>query len=286
MDPQVYCQDIASKSGSSFYYSFLFLPKAQKQAMVALYAYCREIDDCVDEIKDKHVATTKINWWADETLRMFEGKAQHPITKALAVHLKTFPWPKEYFLELIRGMRVDLDGPMFETFDDLEDYCYCVASCVGLLSTYVFGFKNQQTLTYAKHLGKALQLINIIRDLGEDLRRSRIYLPEEELCQYGLQREKLLSFGYDDKALKPLLSDLAQRARAFYKLALDTLPLEDRKAQKSGLIMADIYLRLLDVIEEEDFKVLNQKIKLTPARKIWQAIKTSRKEKKQCKRTQ
>lgn len=282
MDPQAYCQEIATKSKSSFYTSFLFLPKAQKQAMVALYAYCRKVDDCVDEIADKAVASTQLKWWQQETQNLFTGQAQHPITKALATHHKQFHWPSQYFMELLRGMAIDLHGPMFATFDELEDYCYCVASCVGILSTYIFGFSKPETLTYAKHLGTSLQLINIIRDLGEDLRRGRLYLPREDLIEYGIEPNKLMQFEYDDEALKPYLQSLAKKSRQFYQMALEQLPNEDRKNQRSALIMAQIYHELLDVIEQDNFAVLNQKIKLTPGAKLWQAFKTIRKERKAC----
>ncbi len=282
MNPQAYCQEIASKSGSSFYTSFLFLPKAQKEAMVALYAYCRKVDDCVDEIANPEVALSQLKWWQHETAEMFQNNPQHPISKALVHHNVAFQWPQIYFQELLRGMHIDLQGPSFQTFDCLEDYCYCVAGTVGSLSTYVFGFSDLKTLTYAKHLGTSLQLINIIRDIGEDLRRGRIYLPEEDMCEYGITRSKLLSFQYKDKDLEPLLAYLAKLSREFYEKALDILPKHDRKNQQTALIMAQIYHQLLDLIEEEKFCVLNQKIKLTPARKIWLALKTIRTEKKAC----
>ncbi|HET9843380.1 MAG TPA: presqualene diphosphate synthase HpnD [Gammaproteobacteria bacterium] len=280
MDPQTYCNHKAYQSGSSFYYSFLFLPKPQKEAMLALYAYCREIDDVVDEIKDPLVASKTLSWWHDETERLFQGSPQHPVTKALFVHLQSVAWPKSLFYDLLTGMSTDLQDPYFETFQDLERYCYCVAGSVGILSTYVFSFQNPSTLEYAKHLGTCLQLINIVRDLGEDLRRNRVYLPEEDLLHFKLSRHKLLNLEYSAKDLQPLLTLQANRAKNFFELAMRHLSSHDRKHQKAGLIMANIYLKLLQLLEQEKFEVLEKKIKLTPLKKLWIAWQTLRKEKK------
>ncbi len=284
MDPQDYCQQKAVQSGSSFYYSFLFLPKSQKEAMVALYAYCREVDDVVDEISDKDVAEKTLAWWQQETNNMFQGSPSHPVTKALSSHMQTIPWSNDLFEDLLRGMRHDLHPAFFQTFEELEDYCYCVAGTVGLLSTHVFGFSNAKTLRYAKSLGTSLQLINIIRDLGEDLRRDRIYLPLEDLKRFEIDPNKLLNREYKHEQLRPLLAFEAQRARHFYQKALSELPMEDRKQQKAGLIMAAIYHKLLDTIEKDGFAVLDQKTKLTPFRKLMIAWSTLRKEKRLCKK--
>lgn len=280
MDPQHYCQEKAVKSGSSFYYSFLCLPKPQKQAMVALYAYCREVDDVVDEIPEKQVAQQKLAWWQHETRRLFQGTPQHPVTKALAQHRRQYPWPNDLFEDLLRGMTMDLQEKTFETFEDLEDYCYCVAGTVGRLSTYVFGYHDQATLNYAKDLGTSLQLINIIRDLGEDLRRGRLYLPLEDLHRFDINPQQLLALDYTAKELHPLLAFEAQRARQFYDKALKGLSSKDRPMQKAGLVMAEIYLQLLKTIEADNFDVLHQKIKLTPIKKLWIAWRTLRREKK------
>lgn len=280
MDPQTYCNQKAYQSGSSFYYSFLFLPKPKKEAMLALYAYCREIDDVVDEIKDPLVASKTLTWWHDETERLFHGSPQHPVTKALKLHMQAIAWPKSLFFDLLVGMHTDLQDPYFETFQELEHYCYCVAGSVGILSTYIFSFQNPSTLEYAKHLGTCLQLINIVRDLGEDLRRNRVYLPEEDLQHFKLSRQKLLNLEYSAADLQPLLILQANRARNFYHLAMHHLSKQDRKQQKAGLIMANIYLELLHLLEKEKFDVLTKKIKLTPLKKFWIAWQTLRKEKK------
>lgn len=283
MTPEEYCQDKAAKSGSSFYYSFMFLPREQRSAITALYAFCREVDDVVDETSDEQIARTKLNWWRDEIGRLFNEQAQHPVTRALSVSIKNFNLPAEHFLEIIDGMEMDLDYDSYPSFKELSLYCHRVASIVGLMAAEIFGFKDRSTHKYAHNLGMAFQLTNILRDVHEDLQRGRLYIPLDELEQHNVSTEDLLKGNYSE-GVKALLSQQADRARHYYQLAFDSLSENDRYPQRSGLIMAAIYLATLDEIEKDGCRVLTQRISLTPLRKLWLAWKTARQEKKRFRR--
>jgi 15-cis-phytoene synthase len=280
MTPNAYCKQKAAQSGSSFYYSFLFLPTEKRLAMTALYAFCREVDDIVDSAKEINIAQQKIKWWSEEIDRLFENKAQHPITKALQPFIKLYNWDKQWFKDLLYGMRMDLEHRDYETFEELEQYCYYVAGIVGILSTHIFGFTDEKTLTFSKNLGIALQLINITRDLREDANRNRVYLPEQDLKTVGLSRSAILDQSAPLPALQQVLQMQADRARHYAKIAFDSLPESDRYAQVSGLMMSEIYFELLKSIEDSKFQVLTHRISLTPIRKLWIAWKTARREKK------
>ena len=268
-----YCQQKAAASGSSFYYSFLFLPAERRQAIMALYAFCREVDDVVDECDDPTVARAKLAWWRMEVAAMYDGRASHPVTQSLAVALTRFSLPQEHLLEIIDGMEMDLDHARYATFKDLHLYCYRVASVVGLLAAEIFGYRDRQTLKYAHDLGLAFQLTNIIRDVGEDARRGRIYLPVEELERFHVPAADLLQSRYSDN-FRALMDFQVHRALAYYDKAMAQLPAGDRQAQKAGLVMAAIYRSTLDEIVRDGCQVLNQRISLTPIRKLWIASKT------------
>ncbi len=270
-----YCRNKAAKSGSSFYYSFLFLPPVQRQAIMALYAFCREVDDTVDECTDKDIANQKLEWWNEEIERTFEGMPQHPIGKALQAANTHFSLPQSLFVEILAGMKMDLSYQGYQTFEDLRLYCHCVASAPGLLAAEIFGFTEAATREYAKNLGIAFQLVNIIRDVGEDANRARLYIPEDEIAQFSLTPQDILEKKYSEN-FTALMQYQAKRARTYYQAALDMLPEVDKYAQRSGLIMAEIYFTLLLEIEKTNFKVLHQRIGLTPLRKLWLAWKTAR----------
>jgi len=274
MTPNEYCKEKAAASGSSFYYSFLFLPKAKRQAITALYAFCREVDDIADECKDVSVARIKLAWWRTEIGNLYAGNPQHPVSKALAEAINHYQLDQEHFLEIIDGMEMDLDQNRYADFKQLQLYCYRVASVVGLLSVQIFGFKNRKTLKYAHDLGMALQLTNIIRDVGEDARRNRIYLPLDELKKFGVTEAQIFNSQGSDK-IKELLEFQIERAETFYDRALRELPAEDRKTQRTGLMMAAIYRTLLREIKADNpTQVLNARISLPPLRKFWLAWKT------------
>ena len=272
-DPHAYCQEKASSSGSSFYYSFMFLPPERRQAITALYAFCREVDDVVDECHDLQVAQTKLDWWRNEVRQVFGGQPQHPVGQALKDVIQRFPLPMEQLLEIIDGMQMDLSQTRYLDWKALNLYCYRVASVVGLLSAEIFGYTNRQTLKYAHDLGLAFQLTNIIRDVGEDARRGRIYLPVDELQRFNVPARQILDAKHSDN-FRELMAFQAARARQLYDQAFAQLPAEDRKAQRPGLIMAAIYRTLLDEIEADGFLVLDRRTSLTPLRKIWIAGRT------------
>jgi len=279
MKPQEYCQDKAAKSGSSFYYSFRFLPEKQRDAIIALYAFCREVDDIVDEINDENVARTKLDWWRKEINNLFHATPSHPVAKALQHHIKSFNLAEEYFYEIIDGMEMDLNCNAYETQTELTLYCYRVASVVGLLSVEIFGYENRQTLKYAHELGLAFQMTNIIRDVYEDAMRGRVYLPKEDLDKFGVSYEDLEKQQTSDNIIE-LLKFEKKKAVEHYKKAFEYLPEEDRYTQRSGIIMADIYQATLNEIESDGFRVLEHRVSLTPLRKLWIAWKTARREKK------
>ncbi len=272
-DPHAYCQEKAAASGSSFYYSFMFLPPERRQAIIALYAFCREVDDVVDECQDPQIAQTTLDWWRHQVGLIYEGTPQHPVGQALKDVIQRFNLPRELLLEVIDGMQMDLQQTRYLDWKALNLYCYRVASVVGLLSAEIFGYTNRQTLKYAHDLGLAFQLTNIIRDVGEDARRGRIYLPINELQQFGVPAKQILDGQYSD-GFRELMAFQAKRARQLYEQAFAQLPAEDRKAQRPGLIMAAIYRTLLDEIEADGFQVLDRRTSLTPLRKIWLAGKT------------
>ena len=270
-----YCQQKAAASGSSFYYSFLFLPQQRRNAITALYAFCREVDDIVDECSEPDIARVKLQWWREEIQRLFQDKPQHPVTQSLVQYIYEFDLAEEYFQEIIDGMAMDLEQTQYQDFKQLSLYCYRVASVVGLLSASIFGYQDRHTLDYAKDLGMAFQLTNILRDVREDAERGRIYIPLDELHEFGVA-PAALSNGVTTPAMQLLFQHQAQRARAFYRSARAELPDVDIYAQRSGLIMAAIYEKILDAIEANDYRVLEQRIRIAPLRKLWIAWRAAR----------
>ena len=278
MDPNEYCQEKAAKSGSSFYYSFRFLPEAQRQAITALYAFCREVDDVVDECTDEGIARTKLQWWKNEIAMAYEGQPSHPVVQALVEPIERYGLALEHFQEIIDGMEMDLDYDAYPSFTELSLYCYRVASVVGLMSAEIFGYEDRRTLKYAHDLGLAFQLTNIIRDVREDALRGRVYLPQDELKRFGVTNEQLRD-GIASEGLNQLLEFQAQRAEGYYEKALGELPEVDRFRQRSGLIMARIYRTTLHEIQQDGYRVLEHRVSLTPLRKLWLAWNTARREK-------
>jgi 15-cis-phytoene synthase len=273
MSPDEYCQQKTAQSGSSFYYSFLFLPPERRRAITALYAFCREVDDTVDDASDQSVARIKLAWWRNEVTQMYSGTPTHPVMLALKPHIEPYDLKQEHLQAIIDGMEMDLDQSRYLDYPNLKKYCWHVAGVVGILSASIFGVTNPQTLKYAETLGLAFQLTNIIRDVGEDARKGRIYLPINELQQYGVTAADLLNARHSEK-FEALMKFQADRAQTLYDEAFALLPKEDRRAQRPGLRMAAIYRTLLDEIERDGFHVLTQKISLTPLRKLWLAWKT------------
>jgi len=275
MTPDEYAQQKTAQSGSSFYYSFMFLPPPRRRGITALYAFCREVDDVVDRAVDPVVARLKLAWWRQEVAAVYAGAPQHPVARALVPIVREFELPQAHLQTIIDGMTMDLEHARYLDFAALETYCHRVAGVVGLLSAQVFGHDHPSTLGYARDLGVAFQLTNIVRDVGEDARRGRVYLPQDDLARFGVPASALTTSVVTPE-FRALMAFEAQRARAWYDRAFAQLDPGDRHAQRPGLIMAAIYRTLLDEIERDGFNVLDRRIALTPLRKLWIAWKTAR----------
>lgn len=273
MTPDEYCQQKTAASGSSFYQGFRYLPPDQRRAITAVYAFCREVDDVVDDCHDPQVAAAKLDWWRAEITGLPDKTGNHPVTQALASASQAFSLPLEQFEEILDGMEMDLTQARYPDFKALNLYCHRVAGVVGQLSARIFGYQDRQTLKYAHELGVALQLTNIIRDVGEDARRGRIYIPVEDLERFGVPARDILA-GQSSEAFLQLMAFQAERAEQHYERAMALLPDGDRKAQRPGLIMAAIYHTLLDEIRKDGYRVLEYRIALPMARKLWIAWKT------------
>ena len=272
MSPEQYVQEKAAASGSSFYYAFLFLPPERRAAITAFYAFCREIDDVVDEVSDPMVAQQKLLWWRTEVQAAFAGRAQHPALQALMPHVPHFGIAQSSLQSVIEGCEMDLSQTRYLDYPGLSRYCHLVAGVVGEVSARIFGQTDDATTAYAHTLGQALQLTNIIRDVGEDALRGRIYLPVNELQQFDVKAHEILNRVPSDRFLA-LMRFQAERAQGLYDQALALLPDADRRSQKPGLMMASIYRTLLLEIEARGFPVLRERVALTPLRKLWLAWK-------------
>jgi 15-cis-phytoene synthase len=275
--PEQYVQDKAASSGSSFYYAFLFLPPPRRAAITAFYAFCREVDDVVDETADAGVAATKLAWWRREVAEAYAGRPTHPVMRALMPLAPPFGIEARHLTAVIDGCQIDLEQTRFLDFTGLAHYCHLVAGVVGEVAAGIFGRTQDGTLAYAHRLGLAMQLTNIIRDVGDDARRGRLYLPVNELQRFDVKAHELLRreppWGYGER-FDALMRFQAARAHATFDEALALLPEADRQAQKPGLMMANIYRRLLVEIEAQGFQVLHQRTSLTPLKKLWIAACT------------
>jgi 15-cis-phytoene synthase len=274
MTPDEYCAQKVARSGSSFYYSFRLLPAPRRAAISALYAFCREVDDVVDETSDPNVARVKLAWWRTEVGAIYTGSPQHPVALALKDAVAHYALQQADLQTVIDGMQMDLEKVRYVDFAELETYCDRVAGVVGLLSAEIFGYEDPRTRDYARRLGVAFQLTNIIRDVGEDARRGRIYVPQDDLVRFGVPPSDLLR-GQGSPAFVALMRFEAERARTWYDDALATLPQRDRHAQRAGLAMAAIYRTLLDEIARDGYQVLDRRIALTPLRKLWIATRAA-----------
>ncbi|MBS0291572.1 MAG: presqualene diphosphate synthase HpnD [Proteobacteria bacterium] len=272
--PEHYVQDKAAASGSSFYYAFLFLPRERRAAITAFYAFCREVDDVVDNVSDAGVAQAKLAWWQGEVAKAFAGQPSHPVMQALMPHVPVYGIEQRQLQAVIEGCQMDLEQTRYLDFAGLQRYCHLVAGVVGEVAARIFGQQDERTTQYAHKLGLAFQLTNIIRDVGEDAMRGRIYLPISELKQFDVKAHEITKREYSDR-FTALMKFQAERAHRLYDEALALLPDADRTAQKPGLMMANIYRALLVEIERENFQVLHQRIALTPLRKLWIAMKTN-----------
>ena len=282
MTPNQYCEQTLQKSGSNFSLSFMFLEPKQKQAMTALYAFCREVDDIVDSANNLEVAQAKLLWWKSEIAQLFAHKATHPITQALTESLKSYPLEQQYFIDIISGMMMDLNQSRYQTFSELKQYCYYAASAVGLLSIEIMGYEKQhqeKLKRYAIKLGIAMQLTNILRDVKEDYERQRIYLPQEDFKQFSITTEQIKTQTLSPEFLQ-LFQFQTQRIQTYYQQAFEALPDTERYSQRMGLMMAVVYQKILDKIIAKNYPVLSYRVSLNPFYKLWLIWKTARNEQK------
>ncbi|WP_448980124.1 presqualene diphosphate synthase HpnD [Neisseria sp.] len=270
-----YCRQKAAESHSSFLSGFRFLSVEKRNAITVLYAFCRELDDVVDGCTDPNVAQITLNWWRSDLEKVFNNEMpEHPVHQALKDIRASFDLPKNEFEALIDGMQMDLEQARYGSFDELKLYCHRVAGVVGRLIARILGFSNPQTLEYAEKMGLALQLTNIIRDVGEDARQGRIYLPIEEMQKFDVPANVIMQCKPTDNFVK-LMQFQVDRARETYREAMLLLPAADKKSQKVGLVMAAIYYALLNEIDRDGAQnVLTYKIAIPSPRKKRIALKT------------
>jgi len=272
MTPEEYCAKRVNQSHSSFRLSFLLLKKERRLALNALYAFCREVDDIVDEINDPQLARQQLDVWRHEIGSLYQGQPDHPISIALLPAIQNYQLSQNHFLAIIDGMEMDLEQQRYATFDELYHYCYRAAGVVGLLTARICGYRDPHTEEYAEALGIALQLTNILRDVGEDLARDRIYIPQDELTRFELSDTTL---GDPQKSSQQIALFESQKARAesYYQKAMASLPASDCGPQLSGLVMGAIYHALLKQIAAEDYPVLSKRVRLSSMKKLWIVIK-------------
>lgn len=264
---------LVKKSRSSFYYSFLFLPRPKREAIYAVYALCRSVDDIADHPGDVAEKGERLKAWREELDRCYAGQPTHPITEQLRDCLSRYPIPKDYFEELLAGVEMDLTISRYPTFADLYRYCYRVASVVGLICIEIFGYSREATKEYAVNLGLALQLTNILRDLKTDGQRGRIYLPQEDLERFAYSEEDLLNCRYTP-AFLPLMRFEADRAREYFRRAADGLSPEDRKNMVTAEIMGRVYRETLEAMQRKNYRVFGERIALSSPRKLQIALTT------------
>jgi phytoene synthase len=261
-----YVRRIARRSGTNFYYSFVFLPRERREAMYATYAFCRFADDIADEDGLPRDKAVRLAAWREELARAYAGVAAHPITAKLAWAVRRFGIPREHFEAVIDGVEMDLAGRRYVTIEDLLGYCDRVASAVGLICIAIYGYRNPSARAYAVHLGRALQLTNILRDVGQDAARGRVYLPLADLARFGVTEADLAAGRYTP-AFRDLMAFEADRAYGYYRSARAHLAPEDRRALYPAETIGAIYERLLDDIVRHGYDVFSHRAALgTPAK--------------------
>lgn len=265
---------LSSRRRSNFGVAFALLPRDQRHAIRAVHAWSRAVDDSVDEESDRTRAAAHLQRWRDELAALYEREPSEPVTRNLAVHVRRFEIPRRYFEELVTGVEMDLSRTRYETFTELERYCYRVASVVGLICLRIFGDTNERGREYAESLGLALQLTNILRDVGGDHARGRIYLPAEELARFGYT-EEALARGERNDAFRRLMRHQADRARRYFEAAESQGRSLDRRRYLAAEIMGRVYLRLLEKIEASDFDVFRSEVRVPRIERVWIAATTA-----------
>jgi len=278
MTPDQYCQEKAAAGGSSTYYSLLFVPSAQRRAVMALQAFRGELAGIAGSPGEAVIAQRKLDWWREEIDATFAGRPSHPVTRALQPALEQYNLPAEYFHEVIDGMSMDLHRQRYADFSELALYCQRVGGVIGLMSAEIFGYRRRETLKYAENLGTALRLTRILRDARHDTDHGRVYFPLDELRAHGLDADALPVAG---EGLREMLALQGRRARDYFVRALTCLPEQDRYAQRSGLVLAAIHQALLTEIEADGYRVMERRLALTPLRKLWLAWTTNFRERRQ-----
>ena len=268
MSPEEYCRKKTLKSGTSFYYSFLFLDKDQKVAISALYSICRILDDIADNSKNIDISLSKLDWWKFEIDQTFKYKASHPATKCLQNFLKIFKFNPEYFFYLIEGMEMDLQNLRYNTFKQLEDYCFKVAGTVGMLSSSIFRCEESIIKSYAIKLSLSLQLINILRDINEDLNLGRFYYPQDELKKFKLSESDFRKKLEKNESLESFLSFQINKIESIYNESQILLPKSYKENQISSIIMGKIYIKILKKIKKNPMDALTKKIYISPLSKV------------------
>lgn len=263
--------DLAQNRASNFYFSFLFLPKPKREAIETIYAFCRYTDDLVDEQGDTQEKHTRLRQWTVELQGALYGRSRYALLNNLARIIRHFRIPVEHFDELLKGMEMDLVKTRYETFHELESYCYRAASTVGLICSEVFGYHQERTKEYAINLGIALQLTNILRDIKSDARRGRIYIPQEDLRRFGYSERELMSSVYNERFVELMRFECA-RAHHYFRMAKANLAEEDKPLFYAARTMGNIYYLLLRRIERSQFDVFSRRIRLSAALKLLVAI--------------
>lgn len=265
-------KEISKESKSSFYYAFNLLPEQKRDAMNVVYAFCRKTDDIVDATNDSQdVKYDKLRKWRIEFERAFTGHSEFPLLNKLGKTISNFNIPLDPFFELIKGMEMDLQKDRYKSFDDLQLYCYRVASTVGLMCIEIFGYKNLSTKNFAVDLGIALQLTNILRDIGKDAEQGRIYLPQEDLQRFNYSEQELMTRAYNDR-FRELMIYESGRAKRYFNSATSHLDLDDKKTMFAARAMQHIYYKMLEKIIAADYDVFNNNIKVSKIEKVGIAL--------------
>jgi phytoene synthase len=272
MNPTKFVSRLTRKSRSNFFYAFLCLPRPQREALYAVYAFCRIVDDAVDVGQDQAAKRKELERWRAEIAQVFDGSPAHPAAQRLQEAVKLFPIPREALNEIIAGVEMDLDRSTYETFDELFPYCYRVASAVGLCCIEIFGYSDVRAREYAVNLGVALQLTNIMRDVQPDARAGRVYLPQEDLERFGVAAADLAAGRYTPEFLR-LMEYEAVRAHDYYERAWAALPRSDEHRLFAAEIMGRTYFALLETIERRRFQVFGARVSVPTPRKLSIALR-------------
>lgn len=273
MKPEKYCKNIVKKSGSNFYYSFFFLPKKRRRAVYAVYAFSRMIDDVADEESDVSAKEKMFSFWRSEIDAAYGGTSEHPLTKELGLAAHEFQIPRDYFTGHLNGVMQDVIQKRYATFEDLRNYCYRVASLVGLICLKIFGVdSNERNKEAAIDLGLAFQLTNIMRDVGSDAERGRIYIPEEDLSRFNLTEKDILEGHFSDDFIR-MMSFEWERTDEIFKKARAGFDERARKKLLPAMVMAGIYYRILLKIKEHGFNVFDEKVRVPAGEKMMIALR-------------